>query len=423
MKVCIITDYLPDTHKNWSGAELVASKTGEILKSKGHDISYITLTPNKKCSRDNIYFVRSPFRKSSFLAKNFPIDLVAFLQVLTILRKIRPDVVHIQAKFLFFPSAAGSFLFRVPYVFTVLDYYNLCPRNILLRKDGKLCRYYHGEHCSDCVSQSNRKSVKLTNSLLPTIIKKLLFVLRKRLMDYFMAKASKIITFSETSKDRLLSYGYNSEKVEVIYHYVFENISRSKSCFSNTKDEILFVGTITYHKGLHILIEAMREVVKVIPGAKLLIAGSGSGVYRDSLVRKIEAGFLSNNIEFIGHKDNREILKLMNEVDLVVVPEQWDSEFGPVVLIEAKLAAKPVVASKIGSIPEYVHDGIDGILSEYNHPEDFAQAILNLLRDKDKSVMLGSHLSDRIKDISDSRESFSRLEKLYSFCEGGNCGL
>ncbi len=419
MKICIVSDYLPYMHDNWSGAELVASKTGKVLSSMGHDISYIVLSADKKTSANNTYFVNSPLKKLPFLAKNFPIDIASILRISSILNKLKPDVVHIQAKFLFFPCVISSLLLKIPYFFTVLDYYNLCPRNILLRKNGELCQYYHGKHCSDCVAQSNRKSIKLTGLLFPNFLKKPLFVLRRKIMDFFMFKAAKIITFSETSKNRLLSYGYKPDKVEVVYHYAFEDIAQDKADSGDKNNKkILFVGTITYHKGLHILVEAMKEVAKAIPDVKLLVAGSGNGSYRDSILKEIKENNLSANIEFIGHKDNKEILGLMKEVNLVVVPEQWYSEFGPVILIEAKLSAKPVVASRIGSIPEYVRDRIDGVLSEYNLAGGFSQAILGLLKDKDKTLMLGNSSSERLREISDTKKSFSTLEKLYSYSIG-----
>ncbi len=424
MKICIIADYLPNTHKIWSGAELVASKTGEILSSMGHDISYIVLSPDKECSQNGLYFVKSPLIKVPFIAKNFPVDLVALLKVLFILKKIKPDVVHIQAKFLFFPSVLSVFFLKIPYLFTVLDYYNLCPRNILLRKNGELCVYYHGAHCFDCIVQSDKKIIRTISLFFPSFLKKYLFILRRKMIDFFMYKASKIITFSHTSRERLLEYGYKEDKVIVLYHYSFENIYLDVNSVELVKNnKILFVGTITYHKGLRILLEAMRDVVKEISEAKLLVAGSGNGVYLNSIYNFIRDNNLSENINFIGHKNNKEILELMNEVSMVVVPEQWHSEFGPVILIEAKLAHKPVIASKIGSIPEYIRDGVDGILSQHNLPGDFSKAIISLLRDQNMSIKMSKNLSERIEIVRDTKNTFLCLEELYSSVKGGNCGL
>ena len=184
MKICIVSDYLPSIHRIWSGAELVASKTGEILGSRGHEISYITLSPDNKYSQAGLYFVKSPLRKFPFLVKNFPVDFVAFLKTLFILKNIKPDIVHIQAKFLFFPSAISAFFLKIPYLFTVLDYHNLCPINILLRKNGELCRNYHGAHCSDCVAQSDRKLIRKINLFFPSFLKRILFILRKKMIDF-----------------------------------------------------------------------------------------------------------------------------------------------------------------------------------------------------------------------------------------------
>jgi len=424
MKICIISDYLPYIHNSWSGAELVSRKTGKILSRMGHEIRYVSLSPDKECPANNISFIKFPFKKLQFLVKNFPIDVVSFFQVFKAIKDFNPDVVHIQAKILFFPSAISASLLGIPYFFTVLDYYNLCPRNILLRKNGELCHYYHGAYCSDCVSQSDRAIVKIINLIFPFFLKKLFFILRKKIVDFFMYKAAKIITFSNTSQERLLAYGYRKDKVAVVYHYSFENIQPDANPAEPVKNnKILFVGAITYHKGLHILVEAMRDVVKGIPEAKLLIAGSGNGAYLNSIHNFISENNLSKNIEFLGHKSNKEVLELMNDVAMVIVPEQWYSEFGPVILIEAKLANKPVVASKIGSIPEYVRDGVDGVLSQHNLPGDFSEAILKVLRGKDMAVMMSQSLSARIEVVKDAKKTFSCLEELYGSAKRSNFGL
>ena len=424
MKICIVSDYLPSTHENWSGAELVASKTSEILSSRGHEISHIVLSSDKKSSQSGVYFIKSPLRKLPFLAKNFPIDFVAFIKTLFILNKIKPDVVHVQAKFLFFPSAVSAFFLKIPYLFTVLDYYNLCPRNILLRKNGKLCVYYHGVHCSDCVTQSSRYVVKKINFFFPALLKKPLFIFRKKIVDFFMNKAAGIITFSNTSRERLLAYGYKKNKVFVLYHYPFENIQFGINTSEPVENNvILFVGTITYHKGLYVLVKAMRDVVKKIPQVKLLIAGSGKGEYFNSIYDFIQKNNMSKNIDFLGHRSNKEILELMNKVSMVVVPEQWHSEFGPVILIEAKLANKVVVASEIGSIPEYIRNGEDGILFQHDLPDNLSKAILSLLTDKNMAIRMGKNLSARVKNVNDFKNTFSRLEDLYSSIKGSERGL
>lgn len=417
MKICIISDFLPSLHKHWSGAELVAWNTGEMLRRRGHEITYIALSPDKKCGEGGMRFITTPLRNFAFLAKNFPVDIVSFLKILINLKKIKPDVVHIQAKFLFFPAAVSALVLRIPYFFTALDYYNLCPRNILLEKNGDPCRHYQGPHCSDCMMPSEKRSVQFFNLVFPRSFKQVFFLIRKRCIDHFMKKAAKVITFSDASKNRLLAYGYDEGHVQVIYHYVFDEIVP----FSQSKDitgtnTILFAGTIAYHKGLHIVVEAMRDVVKEFPDAKLLVAGQGQGTYAASIRSLIDQWGLGRNVDFLGHKTNKEILGLLKKADLVVIPEQWDSEFGPVILIESKLSHRPIVASDIGSIPEYVRGDLDGILVAHNDAHAFAKGIITLFKNTGVRCQMADRVSENIKKISDTENMFGALEKAYAAC-------
>jgi glycosyltransferase involved in cell wall biosynthesis len=226
-----------------------------------------------------------------------------------------------------------------------------------------------------------------------------------------MKKAFRIITFSNTSKERLVTYGYEKDRVAVVYHYSFDGIQPDSNPAESIKSrKILFVGTITYHKGLHVIIEAMRDVIKEVPEAKLLIAGSGKGAYFEAIQDTVKRNNLSDNIEFLGHKSNKEILDLMENVALVVVSEQWYSEFGPVILIEAKLSRKLVVAGRIGSIPEFINIGIKGALVEYNDPHGFAEAIAGLIRKPGIGV---GNLDCRKMEIFNQEKAFSALENIY----------
>jgi glycosyltransferase involved in cell wall biosynthesis len=181
----------------------------------------------------------------------------------------------------------------------------------------------------------------------------------------------------------------------------------------NDEKMILFVGSLTEHKGLHIIIKAMKEVVKEIPKVKLLVVGRGKDYYVNYIDKLVTNYALQDHINFLGYKNNEDVLKLIREADIVVVPEQWNSEFGPVILIEAKLSGRPVVASRIGSIPEYVRDGIDGILVNYNCSKDFSDALITLLKKPILVNDMGMNISDNINNILSSNKMLDNLERLY----------
>lgn len=329
------------------------------------------------------------------------------------LKREKPDVVHILGKFLFLPTAVCSSILKITYFFTVLDYYIICPRNMLLRPNNELCTYNHGKTCADCFLLSENKLAKKLDKLIPKVIKGYLCILRKWSVDYFMNKASKIITFSQTSKQRLIKYGYKDNKVEVCYHYKFQTAANSSKMENNGCKKILFVGSLTEHKGLDVIIKAMSEVISKVPNVKLLVVGKGKKHYIDYINNLIMQNALGSYIEFLGHRTNEEVLRLINEADIVVVPEQWHSEFGPVILIEAKLSKKPVVASNIGSIPEFVRDGVDGILTDYNSCEQFSNGIIALFRDKNSADKMGNSISNNVYRLMKSEEMLERLEGIY----------
>jgi len=414
MKICIVSDYLPEIHPGWSGAELVAAKTGEMLARRGHEIIHIALKCQTAKNRKNVYFVGSPFRKFGFIVKNFPVDIFAYLRIVSLLSRLRPDVVHIQAKFLFLASAKASLALKIPYLYTFLDYYPLCPRNLLLRPNGELCDLNHGAQCVGCVVQSERGGLKKINKLLPSFLKKSIFNFRRKRIDFFMMKAAKIITFSQTSRQRLLRYGYKDNQVEVLYHYEFEKPVFKMDQDIKEKNEkiILFVGTLTHHKGLHVVVKALVDITKEIPQARLLVVGRGKGEYVSEINRLIDQLKLKDHLAFLGHRSNKEIFQLISNCDVVVVPEQWYSEFGPVVLIESKLLKKPVVASKIGSIPEYIRNGEDGVLVGHDSWKELSKAAIRLLSDPQLARTMGKSISDAVKRVQDSEKTMRLYEEL-----------
>lgn len=413
MKICLIADYLPGIHKNWSGAELVCHKLGELLTAAGEQVSFVALDEDSSDHPLNVHLVKTLFGGQSFIGKNFLLDFRALFSIVNILKKTKPDIVHIQAKALFLPSACACRMLKIPYFYTVLDYYNLCPRNMLLRSGDELCQSHHGPECVECFCLSKRPIVNRINKCVPGFAKRWFCNIRMNTVNRFMRHASKVITFSETSRHRLTACGYPDDKIEVIYHYPFETHGAARTGSDDNNKNVLFVGAFSEHKGLHIAVEAFKKVADNIPDAKLQIIGGGREDYRiriENLIRKLN---VENNVEFLGRKNNKQVLDLIDKSALVVVPEQWYSEFGPVILIETKLMRKPVVASKIGSIPEFIRDGKDGLLAEHNNPDQFSDAIIKMLNEPQLAVETGNNVSQQILSVADTQGMLRELKNLY----------
>lgn len=423
MKICLVADFLPGYHKIWGGSEVVCLSLAEMLKKNGHNVLFLTSEFDKKRGSDNnIFQIPAPLDKVSkifphfiFFSTNLPLDIYSIFYSIFLLKKIKPDIVHFHCRKLFLPLMIASIFLRIPTVFSVLEYFILCPKIISLKSDGKICKKFQGPDCAECILKGKsdfflKKAVKK-----PTM--KIFSFLRPRIFKYFVKKLSAVIALTKTSKNRLEKYGLPKEKIKVIYQYKIDFKNELADFTPPTPKEplILFVGsTYDAHKGLDILIRAMPDVISKIPDAKLTVIGKTCNkLYEIKIKNLINNLELKKNIEFIGRKKNKEVLKMVLKSRLVVVPEQWLNDFGPVILLEAMALGKPVVAGKIGGIPEFVKDGYNGFLVEYNQPKQFAEKIIRLLKNKDSANLMGKRAKESARFLFDKNQ-IKEILKLYN---------
>jgi glycosyltransferase involved in cell wall biosynthesis len=130
---------------------------------------------------------------------------------------------------------------------------------------------------------------------------------------------------------------------------------------------LLFIGALRKEKGVELLLDAIRAT-----GARLQIAGEG--VERGFLEQLARTLGIADKVEFLGGCDRERLRMLLGGCMAVVVPSVWYENF-PTVALEALACARPVVASRIGGIPEIVDDGINGILVEPGNSSELAGAI------------------------------------------------
>ncbi len=149
---------------------------------------------------------------------------------------------------------------------------------------------------------------------------------------------------------------------------------------------ILFVGRMTYQKGVDMLVEAIPDVLKDFPNAKFVFIGDG---YMKSHVenRCRELG-VGHAVRFTGYISEEDKIKWLKACDMVVVPSR-NEPFG-VVVLEAWAAGKPVIATHGTGAGELVWHDVTG-LRVYQNPNSIAWGIKTLLADPDKARWLGKN--------------------------------
>jgi len=186
------------------------------------------------------------------------------------------------------------------------------------------------------------------------------------------------------------------------------------------KRVVLFVGRVTYVKGVHLLLKAFRTIAREYD-AKLVIVGPLSGRFGEAGVSKYAAVMMKyaektlpkGSYIFTGDVDKETLRRLYSLSYLCVLPSYHES-FG-MVLIEAMASGCPVVGSRAGAIPDVVVEGVTGLLFEKGNYIDLA-AKIKLLLDDDR---LRREISKNARQVAERYYSWevvaSKLKRVYAY--------
>ena len=137
-------------------------------------------------------------------------------------------------------------------------------------------------------------------------------------------------------------------------------------------------------KGHRVLLDAIPEVLKVFPQTQFLLFGKGP--LENDIAAQIQVRDLTHNVHLAGFRDDLE--RILPCLDVLAHPA--DMEGLGVSLLQAAAASVPIVATRVGGIPEAVRDGVNGILIAPSDPAALAQAIMKLLRDPNQAKAFGA---------------------------------
>ncbi len=159
-------------------------------------------------------------------------------------------------------------------------------------------------------------------------------------------------------------------------------------------------------KALEVLMDAFAIVVRELPEAKLLIAGEGE---RNEALRAYAAGLpCSESITFLGRRED--IGNVIRSLDVVAMSS--DFEGTPLFAAECLSNGTPLVATRVGGLPDLIEDGVSGVLVPPRDPEALAEAIISLLRDPERRERIAAAAKERAGELSLDRIS-DRFAELY----------
>jgi glycosyltransferase involved in cell wall biosynthesis len=358
MKICLISNLYPPNVLG--GAEVSVKKVSEELVKKGHEVIVIT-TPFSENDVEiingvKIYQVKPLNLYEIYHHPNQSMLLKPLWHIIdlwnpyderiieNILKTENPDVVHIHNfKGLSLSSFAPAKSLKIPLVFTAHDYSLVCMRANLLNSSGEICK-----NPSALCKIYNQIQKHLAKNKVDLLISPSQFVINKlKSNGLFKDVKSKKIPLGIELKD--------NEKFEKDY----------------SQTNILYVGNLGEHKGVHILLKAFRK----IENRNIRLDIVGKGLCSEKLKSMSEN---DNRIKFHDFLEGKELIKMYQQANLTVVPSIWYDN-SPMVIYESFSCRTPVIGSKIGGIPELIEDGFNGYLFEAGNVNELQLLLENLI--------------------------------------------
>jgi glycosyltransferase involved in cell wall biosynthesis len=239
------------------------------------------------------------------------------------------------------------------------------------------------------------------------------------LKNKLIKKAKTIITVSKAASELVLSQDHSvANRLVVIPNGIDieewreesklsdRNEFRSVHFRASPRDKVIIcVGELHDRKGQKYLIEAYKKLVAEFPETKLVFVGDGP---RKRYYEKLSRA-LSKNILFLGHKRN--IAETMAASDIFVLPSIREA-FG-LVILEASISGVPIIATRVGGIPEIIEDGKTGLLVTPGNADELAESIKKLLMDPVLAANLKKEAASRTEMAFNAHEMAKRTEEVY----------
>lgn len=277
------------------------------------------------------------------------------------IRRVRPDIVHIHSTF-------AGLVIR--------------PLLFFMRRGPKVAYCPHGWAFSRETSQLSHRTTKFVEHLLAKL-------------------TDRIVCISGGERTEAIMAGIAPERLTLVYNGISADRPSPPTAvaWNTEKTRVLFVGRLDRQKGYDLLVETARRLSKAVD---VRVIGS-------SVISKHEDLEIPANVALLGWMNRPQIEAQLEAADLVVIPSRWEA-FG-LVALEAMRAAKPIVAFRVGALPEIVEDGVTGILSS-------PVSVVSLIDGIERAVKLdlsatGLRGYARFRRLYDVKRTHQMLNNLY----------
>ena len=385
----------------------------------------------------------------------------------------QPDVLHFQhtnglsASLL--ACAAGM---DIPFAVTLWDYWYICPQVNLLRPDGQLCPGgHHDVNCYECLYAARfpppgphvpdfsepipaagpelvvHRPLGLSDAVYNPLQKLLPWPLRRALLGLYdlarldlnlrlrlllaslsppdltplrvraryiketLALCQHIIAPLQFVKAQYIDFGIPREQIRVIPPGIEMAAWVGFQPAPRPRDSVLrfgYIGSLLRHKGVELMIQAFQRLRA--PNTELWL--HGFALPNNPFTKRLHrlAGD-DPQIHFAGPYTKSQLPGILNQLDVLLIPSLWHETFS-FVTREAVLAGLPVIASRMGGIPEAIDDGVNGLLLPPGDREAWTHTMRRVV--EEPGLIAAFHRAQRTRRVKSMRQHATELSQLYA---------
>lgn len=390
------------------GVERYMFDLAGLLESRGHEVSFFAMEDvrNRDCAQSP-YFVSTidykklgmlgALRRASKIVSKTVYSLESSKKIRELIRDVKPDIAHIHSiDHQISPSILPALREEgVPIVQSVHDYKLICPNyRLYVPRTGEICerclpgKYYH------CVGQRCMK-----DSLAASALAAGAMYLHKGRQIY-EKNVQAFLCSTQFLAAKLEEGGIPKQRIR--HRALYLDLARYEAD-EESEDYAVYVGRLVPEKGLLTLLDAVAK----IPSCKLVVVGDGES--RDNVQAHARASG-AKGVEFVGHQEGAELNRLIARSRFLVMPSEWYEPCG-LVLWEAYALRRPVIAARIGGIPESVVDRETGLLFEPGNADDLAEKMTALFGDAERARAMGIAGRQKVEGLCEAHGA--AIEAIY----------
>ncbi len=363
MKICFVTNVYPPSSPGGMGE--VVYNLQQFFLNQGIAAYVFTCGAH---DRKYLNTIRTPGGKRLF----FPSSPFYYFKAL---RKFQFDILNLQQE---------SGMFIAPFLFAKEKHAVVTTLHAEFVNESRLTRplTFNGSviakpSLDERLSKHFMVPVKLAGTYLDMAVSDRIIAVSEKTKEYYSMQRQ-----IPKAKFKVIYNGVDSEK----FNPQISGDAIRKQYSLGDSPLILAVGSSRILKGIIFLFYSLPEIITVHPNAKLLIVGVNSE-YRKQVLPVIRRLGIQNNIVLVEYVPNNELPYYYAASDLVVLPSLMENF--PVVALEAMSSGKPIVATRVGGIPEVIKTNDNGILVDPANVNQLAEAVLVLLENSSRRRNMG----------------------------------